>query len=143
MINNLPIALAIRQPEAFLIVNGIKTVENRTWMAPARIIGQTIFIHASKRPRFDFTTAVREVARRGQSSALASLANAGKGTDLGGIVGMATVVACVRDSLSPWAEPGAWHWILANACPLPFMPCRGQLGLFHVTYENQKVAGAA
>lgn len=137
------IALAIRQPEAFLVVNGIKTVENRTWMAPARIIGQPILIHASKLPRFNFMAAQREIARRGQSSEVYALANAGEGTGLGGIVGMATVVACVRDSLSPWAKPGAWHWILADARPLPFMSCRGQLGLFHVTYANRQELGAA
>ena len=42
-------AITLHQPWASLIALGIKTVETRSWPAPARLVGQTIAIHASKR----------------------------------------------------------------------------------------------
>ena len=42
-------AITLHQPWASLIALGIKTVETRSWPAPARLIGQTIAIHAGKR----------------------------------------------------------------------------------------------
>jgi hypothetical protein len=47
-------ALSIMQPWASLIVGGpltrgVKPIENRTWRAPARLVGKRIAIHASKK----------------------------------------------------------------------------------------------
>ena len=42
------LALSIRQPYAWLLVNGIKDVENRSWNPPDPIIGKRIYIHAGK-----------------------------------------------------------------------------------------------
>ena len=42
-------AITLHQPWASLIALGIKTVETRSWPAPARLIGHTIVIHAGKR----------------------------------------------------------------------------------------------
>ena len=42
-------AITLHQPWASLIALGIKTVETRSWPAPARLMGQTIAIHAGKR----------------------------------------------------------------------------------------------
>jgi len=53
-------------------------------------------------------------------------------TDLptGAVLGTVTVTGCVRDATSPWAEPGQWHWLLADPRPWPEpVPCRGRLGL--------------
>ena len=48
----------------------------------------------------------------------------------GAIIGVVEVVDCVRDSGSPWAEPGSWHWCLAGARALEPVPWRGRLGLW-------------
>ena len=40
--------LSIRQPWAWLIVNGYKDVENRTWAAHRSMIGQRFLVHAGK-----------------------------------------------------------------------------------------------
>ena len=42
-------AITLHQPWASLIALGIKTVETRSWPAPARLVGRTIAIHAGKR----------------------------------------------------------------------------------------------
>ena len=42
-------AITLHQPWASLIALGIKTVETRSWPAPALLVGQTIAIHAGKR----------------------------------------------------------------------------------------------
>ena len=41
-------ALTVRQPRATLIALGVKTIETRSWRAPASLIGQRIAIHAGK-----------------------------------------------------------------------------------------------
>lgn len=129
-------ALAIRQPEAFLVVNGFKTIENRTWTLPERLIGKPILIHASKRPTFNAMDAQREICRRGQSGEVYMAAQRGLGTGEGGIVGMVTVLGCPKGQANPWSEPGVYNWMLAKGQPLPFYPCRGRLGLFKVEYPH-------
>ena len=41
-------AITLHQPWASLIALGIKTVETRSWPAPARLVGQRIAVHAGK-----------------------------------------------------------------------------------------------
>jgi activating signal cointegrator 1 len=41
-------ALTLHQPWATLIALGVKTIETRSWRAPASLIGQRIAIHAGK-----------------------------------------------------------------------------------------------
>lgn len=50
---------------------------------------------------------------------------------LGGIVGVATIVACARRHSSPWKDPSSWGWVLADAAPLPFRECPGAVGFFY------------
>jgi hypothetical protein len=53
--------------------------------------------------------------------------------DYGAIIGEVTITACVQDSPSPWAEPGLYHFLLADPVlydkPIPYC---GQLGFFEV-----------
>ena len=42
-------AITLHQPWASLITLGLKTVETRSWPAPARLVGQRIAVHAGKR----------------------------------------------------------------------------------------------
>jgi hypothetical protein len=130
------ITLCIRQPWAFLVVNGFKPIENRTWPLPDRFIGQPILIQASKRPTFSMMDAQREICRRAQPEEVFTAAMAGLGTGTGGIVGVTTVRECIQGHRSIWAEPNTWNWILSDSRPLPFMACRGRLGLFKVEYPH-------
>jgi hypothetical protein len=110
-------ALSIQQPWAWLVVNGHKDVENRSW--PTRFRGE-VLIHAGK--KFD-----PDVMATGDWP----WPDIKQPDDFnyGGIVGTATVVGCVTASRSPWFV-GPFGFLIRNAKPLPFLPCRGRLGFF-------------
>jgi hypothetical protein len=116
------IALSIRQPWAHRILCEGKDVENRTWPIPLKYRGRRVLIHAGLRP---------DMAERKRC------AFPDAELPLGGIVGVVTLRGCVQDSLSPWAEPGCFHWLLADARPLRFFPCKGFLGFFTVAYPYE------
>jgi len=115
--------LSIRQPWAWLIVHGHKDVENREWSTDYR---GPLLIHASK------TLAKGEY--RAQADAVYQetgiLVPELEVVELGGIVGMATLVDCAADSESRWYT-GAVAWLLRDARVLPFHACKGALQLFH------------
>lgn len=115
--------LSIRQPWAWLIVHGHQDVENRDWATDYR---GPLLIHASK------TLALREY--RAQADAVYAetgiLVPAAEVVERGGIVGLAVLVDCARDSDSRWYTGGV-AWLLRDARPLPFHPCKGALQLFH------------
>ena len=117
-------ALSVRQPWAWLIVNGFKDIENRT--RPLSYRGP-LLIHASqKMTEGDYDACMIFV---GGISCL-RLPPPGS-LDRGGIVGSVTVMDCVTESSSKWFC-GPHSLVLANAKPLPFFPCKGQLSLFSV-----------
>ena len=109
------VALSIRQPWAWLIVNGYKHVENRTWST--RFRGQFL-IHAGK-------TIDPDGFRVAEEFGIILPAN----LDCGGIVGEAELIVCVSDYDSVWFC-GPWGLVIRNARPLPFRPCRGKPGFF-------------
>lgn len=120
-------ALSIMQPWAWLIVAGHKDVENRTWPTSYR---GPVLIHAGK--RFDFDPQEWDWPHIEQPCDF----------DLGGIVGEAEIIDCVRDSRSPWFH-GPYGFVLDNMRPLPFRPCRGQLGFFVPDFNPQPRDAAA
>jgi hypothetical protein len=54
----------------------------------------------------------------------------------GGIVGVVEIVGCERRQGSRWKDPSSWGWVLANAHPLPFRPCKGALGFFRPKFDS-------
>ena len=132
-------ALSILQPWAWFILYGGKDIENRTWRTRYR---GPLLIHAGK--RFSMSTVSADVERaeaivHGIGTAPASEPSLGMLKALtGGIVGCVILVDCVREHPSPWAQPGYWHWVLADPVALPLIPLRGALGLFEI--EEPEVA---
>lgn len=118
-------ALSIQQPWAWLIVNGHKDVENRTWMPNKGFaIPQRIYIHVGLKPRP--TSEVPDWERFDGVYWTSRVA-------LGAIIGEVDLVDINFASDSEWAEPGMCHWILEN--PVAYekaIPCRGKLRLFEV-----------
>lgn len=129
------LALSIRQPWAWLILrpdvtdvgerimlqvwSEIKDVENRDWKTSVRgVIG----IHASK--TFD-SDGYEWVRSRFPTIPMPEP----DGFELGGVIGRAEVVDCVTECGSLWFF-GKYGFVLRNAEPLPFMPCRGMPGFF-------------
>lgn len=117
-------ALSIRQPWAWLIVNGHKDIENRSW--PTRFRGP-VLIHAAKgMTGAEYNDAYHFALEVGIK--IPSFND----LERGGIVGQATVIGCSDDSLSPWFF-GKFGFELAEAKVLPFKPCKGRLGFFELS----------
>lgn len=121
--------LSIRQPWAWLIVNGHKPVENRDWSTPFR--GE-LLVHAGKtltRAYYDeVATWVAPLLPEGTS--LPPF----EALERGGIVGRVRVTDCVTRHPSPFFM-GPYGFVMADPRPLPFVPVRGYLGFFNVPAE--------
>ena len=130
MMTGLPsMAISIRQPWAWAIVNAGKDVENRTWRT--RFRGQ-ICIHAAvgmTKHEFDFFVDLARTAPIRTVWPSGIWVPEPPRLERGGIVGVAEVVDCVSESASPWFS-GPFGFKLANARPVPFVPVRGALGIF-------------
>lgn len=114
--------LSVRQPWASLIVNGTKTIENRSWRTHYR---GPLLIHASR-------TVDRDACRvHGLDP---------ESLPTGVIIGMVTVADCTppqEPCRSKWAEPDQYHWLLTDPQrfrhPVPFT---GRVGFFKVALND-------
>lgn len=133
-------AISIRQPWAWLIVQGAKAVENRTWYTSYR---GPLLIHAAKGCTFrewcDAWEWIDEVI--GAHVRRMYPPPTHTAIERGGIVGIVDMVGCVNNAdwehkphYCAWAQSGCWHHLYENPRPLPFHPCRGALGLFDATH---------
>ena len=116
-------ALSIRQPWAWLIVNGFKDIENRSW--PTNFRGR-IYVHTGKKMDPGWFPGLFQHVE-GQNIRLPFE------YALGAIVGEVDIVECVTESASPWFS-GPYGFLLA--CPLAYetpVPYRGRLSFFEVT----------
>lgn len=129
------LALSVRQPWAWLIVNGFKDIENRDWRTRHR---GPVLIHAAKTldqtahelVRNGFHPVTGDNSLHGNHYALQCYLNG----DLmrGGIVGAVEIVDVVEQSDSPWFV-GRYGFVLRKAQPFRrFYPMRGMPGLFPV-----------
>lgn len=114
-------ALSIRQPWAWLIANGHKDIENRTWHTNFR---REFLIHASKKVD---KHGYKWVQYNFPDIKLPNI----NGFELGAIVGQAKLAGCVTRSDSKWFE-GNFGFLIKDAKPLPPIPCKGRLGFFEV-----------
>lgn len=120
------IALSIRQPWAWLILNGAKDIENRDWKTNFR---GRVLLHVGKvMTRSEYEDGLNHFRFYGDPH-----------IDLppmdqlvrGGFVGAVDIVDCVEHSESPWFF-GPFGFVLRNPTPMPFMPWKGKLGFFNV-----------
>jgi hypothetical protein len=123
--------ISIRQPWAWLIVNGYKDVENRTWAPKHR---GRVLIHAGKTVKGDDFPAQREWIR-------ASGIQIPEDLPTGAIVGEATItgtltmpewVASVGAGTlpSPWFEGPVGIQITDAVAYAEPIPAKGQLGIY-------------
>ena len=113
-------AISIRQPWAWLIVNGFKDIENRSWETRYR---GPVLVHASK----TFDKEGYEWLVESQGIELPDPSEFQRG----GIVGQTRITGCVSDHDSTWFF-GPHGFVLADSKTLPFQPCKGALGFFDV-----------
>lgn len=102
-------ALSIKQPYPHHIFYDEKDVENRSWSTKGR--GWFIVRAGVSKTELDMDEPAEAAMPRG------------------GVVGMARIVDCVTTMDSLWFF-GPFGFVLRDAFPLPFVPCRGQLGFF-------------
>ncbi len=114
-------ALSIRQPWAWLVVNGHKPVENRTWPTSHR--GDTL-IHAGLEFDLEGLQWVQQ-----HFPELRDLLP--RQYELGGIVGRAQLVQCTQQHPSRWFV-GPYGFVMHDPRPMPLVKLRGQLGFFDV-----------
>lgn len=119
-------ALSIKQPWAWLIVNGYKDVENRSRRTHHR---GPLLIHAGlDKSQFNDDEAEYIKTKYGVDIPTE--------IELGGIVGVADLVGCSETHASPWFVKGNFAWELTNPRRLAFRPCRGALGLFKPEFDG-------
>ena len=123
-------AISIRQPWAWAVVHAGKNVENRSATAPRQFksaVGQRVLIHASSHRLSwaDMAAAVACLKERGVACPSPS------NLMYGGVIGSVLVTGIVTRRRSPWFR-GPYVLVFADPRPEPFMPARGQVGLFRV-----------
>ena len=114
--------LTVRQPWASLIIHGGKDVENRTWIAPSRLIGKRLWIHAGKR--------IEEVPAVHDADISCCDWRDQAGRVLGSVLLSEVVrVSEVRDC--KWAT-GPWCWVLTDPKPCRPFSARGKQGIWRL-----------
>lgn len=117
------VALSIRQPWAWAILNAGKRIENRTWATKRR---GPICLHAALGcPRADYAFASEYIMRVSGSIAPDDLLL----TERGGVIGTAEIVDCIEASDDPWFM-GPYGFVLENVQPVEFIPVSGALNFF-------------
>lgn len=127
-------ALSIRQPWAWLIMHGGKTVENRNWSYVPKLRGR-IYIHAAKgmtQDEYDCAKSFAERiwAERGEAHAFPAFDELKRG----GIIGTADITGYIDNEPAKMADHpwylGTLGIELANPQPCEFRPLKGMLGFF-------------
>jgi hypothetical protein len=120
------LALTVKQPWADAIIHAQKDIENRTWPTAYR---GPLAIHAGK----SYDEGGRLFMLRHNLYVPDDLVS-------GAIIGVVDLIDCTHTtSDSRWAEPGVWHWRLANPRAVEPVFVRGQQGLFTVTVPRLEV----
>lgn len=140
--------LSLRQPWAHAVIHLGKPFENREWKPTNhnRKFRGTFLIHASQSCTKDDQNDYEDMLWRCghfrgmcERSKLLKVPQFGQ-LERGGIVGIADVVGAVTaHDMGNRAKQPAHEWYnggfaleLANVHPLPFTPCNGMLGFFHL-----------
>ncbi len=122
-------AISIRQPWAWAIINAGKDIENRDWATKFR---GPVCIHAAKGVTTDefngFMRTIHHVSLTHPFPAGATVPPLAA-LEKGGIIGTAEIADCIEASDSPWFF-GRYGFVLRNVQAVTFIPIRGALGFF-------------
>jgi len=136
------VALSLRQPWAWLVVHGGKTLENRKWRTHRR---GPFIVHASKGMTVaEYEGAVAFTCNVDPSIVVPAFDDLLRGGFMGrarivdvlppcAVAGRApTLFPEVQECTHPWHMPEQFAFVLEDAAPLPFVPWKGELQFFHV-----------
>lgn len=123
-----PRAISVHQPYAWLIVNGVKDVENRRNPPLESQVGRRVYIHASggrvTQAAFEeFLADIKGMGLRGVPKSVDDF-------EYGAIIGSVVVTGSTRSSRSNWAIRGRCHWLLRDARKMAPKRMKGQQCLF-------------
>lgn len=118
------IALTVRHPWAWLIAEGIKDFENRTWFSAS--VNGPVYIHAGKEPSPDFDIVRIEVQRK-HGIRVPDLHD----LQFGGFIAKAMFKPVVMKSDSPWFE-GPYGYPIFSVEKISFVPFRGAQGFWQI-----------
>lgn len=119
-------ALSIRQPWAWLIVNGYKTIENRNWNTDYR---GWFWIHTGQQKAENDQTARLKFSKL-EGDMIPPMGSLKKG----GIIGKARLTEVITPESvcdDPWYD-GDFGFVLEDARRVDFVPCSGQLKFFQL-----------
>lgn len=119
--------VVVKQAWAWLIVHGHKDIENRTWATRYR---GPLLIQASKHK----INAAKYAEQTDFARARGVTLPAREDLQVGGIIGIVNMVDCVKKDSSVWFE-GPVGWKLTDAYSLPFIACKGKLGIYEAPAE--------
>ena len=134
-------ALSIIQPWTSLIAVGIKDVENRTWRTNFR--GEFL-LHASAKRLPDGWDVLTDEQKKAVERLIQPFGtvNDVKLLPVSSIIGKATLVDCVQNHPSVWAEKGVWNWVLKDVVLFdrPILNVKGKLGFWE--FDDSLLADA-
>lgn len=115
--------ISVRQPWAWLIVNGYKPIENRNWRTKYRgeLLIHTSSFRPSKKAWKEFQL-MFDIEFDIQLPEMEEI-------EFGGLVGKANVVDCVNYSDSKWFL-GKYGWVLEDQQRIRFVLLKGMLKIF-------------
>jgi hypothetical protein len=137
--------LTVRQPWAWAIAMGHKTIENRTWGTEYR---GPLAIHSAAKwddGQEHAIRRVRDILRELEIAYPAKLADDLPYSDTGRVLAVVDLVDICDGhpgcKCGPWAFPGHKHWRIANARRLVIPPAaKGRLGLWGFDVHGMAVA---
>lgn len=122
--------ISIRQPWAWLIVNGYKTIENRS--RNTKIRGR-VLVHASQTMSDNDILDALEICDDRGIQLPDEVAT-------GAVVGVMTISDVVTESASVWFA-GEYGYLLSGCKPIPPTQCKGALGFWdHPGLNTEQVA---
>lgn len=134
-------AITVKQPWAKLIMLGLKRVENRPTSMEYR---GRIAIHVAK-TRADESELESALALINGDETRALVRKCWEENQHAGcVIGTVELVDIVRDSDSPWAIPGKFHWVLRQPRLFPasdIRAARGQLGVWNYADNAPSMIG--
>jgi hypothetical protein len=138
-------ALTLHAPWAYAVAHLGKTIENRGWVVPSRLMGQRLAIHAGARSDASTWEAVERAYGLRSASVFRDTEPRGAVVAVATVAGMVDArlehdvrlegIGSVDHCFSPWWI-GPVGWILSDVITLPSpVPCKGRLGVWTLPAE--------
>jgi len=123
--------ITIKQPWAWLIAEGFKTIENRTWQTNFR---GKLGIHVGK-SNTDFNLAIlKSIEKKG-----VALPSVDDLKQQQGFIIATTKITQISNSGNIWAIPGQFHWKLEKPQKIKPIKAVGKLGLWNYNLDSNLI----